>query len=33
MVDHGGVLARISHQDLDFWGKLAKQFGRSAAEA
>jgi len=26
-------LTRISHQDLDFWGKLAKQVGRSAAEA
>ncbi len=26
-------LTRISHQDLDFWGKLAKQVGRAAAEA
>ena len=24
-------LARISHQDSDFWGKLAKQLGRSPA--
>ena len=25
-------LARISHQDPGFWGKLAKQVGRSLAE-
>jgi hypothetical protein len=27
------ILARISDQDLDFWDKLAKQVGQSAAGA
>ena len=26
-------LARISHQDPEFWGNLAKQIGRSTAES
>ena len=29
----GAALARISHQDLEFWGRLAKQVGRSPADA
>ena len=27
------ILARISHRDPKFWGKLAKQVGRSTAES
>jgi hypothetical protein len=31
-IGYAYALARISHRDPEFWGKLAKQVGRSPAE-